>query len=452
MKLLPHQIEDAAFLAARKFAGNFSGMGSGKTLTGAEACRLVMDEDDKAIVVGPPISLTMWAENLEEHTSRIAQVVKTSKMKLDPSATFYVLSYQIAVSRVAELKRLGAKVLICDESHALKSVGAKRTKMLLGRKNHTDGKGLVDCVDHAWMLTGTPQTRWNDDLYSFLVRANPQALKEKAGGCGLDRFMLRYCITQRKTFSARQRVPTTVVVGNRNTDELREMMYGGDNPVAVRRELKEVWAQMPPLTVSHLTVRLDTDAQLKADLKALEKRTMADIQQAVARKDENLAAMRRRLGAAKVKFAAEEIIDRLQAGTGPYFVGVWHRDVIDGLMQALSGYRVAVIDGRTKGKDRDEAQDKFNSGKLDILIGQIAACGTSLNLQGGGHKIIEIEQDWSPSIMDQFRARLLRLGQQADHVHVDVFQSDTKLDRAVSRTSATKAREHERVNRQETSQ
>ena len=35
--LLPHQIADADFLASKSFAGNFSGMGSGKTLSAIAA-------------------------------------------------------------------------------------------------------------------------------------------------------------------------------------------------------------------------------------------------------------------------------------------------------------------------------------------------------------------------------------------------------------------------------
>ena len=61
-QLLPHQIEDAQFLASKSFAGNFSGMGSGKTLTALEAFRLARElVTDQVIIVGPPISLRMWA-------------------------------------------------------------------------------------------------------------------------------------------------------------------------------------------------------------------------------------------------------------------------------------------------------------------------------------------------------------------------------------------------------
>ena len=73
MKLLPHQIEDAQFLASKSFAGCFSGMGSGKTLTALEACRHVMVLGDTVLIVGPPISLFMWAAEFTRHLDIPAQ-------------------------------------------------------------------------------------------------------------------------------------------------------------------------------------------------------------------------------------------------------------------------------------------------------------------------------------------------------------------------------------------
>ena len=58
--LLTHQIEDSKFLASRAFAGCFSGMGSGKTLTALAACREV--QALSVLIIAPPIALDMWAE------------------------------------------------------------------------------------------------------------------------------------------------------------------------------------------------------------------------------------------------------------------------------------------------------------------------------------------------------------------------------------------------------
>ena len=105
-----------------------------------------------------------------------------------------------------------------------------------------------------------------------------------------------------------------------------------------------------------------------------------------------------------------------------------------------------VVVGRRRPRHRHRApalraHEGLNSGELDVLVGQIAAMGVSLNLQHGGNRIIVVEEDWSPSVMDQFFARLHRIGQ-TEHVHVDILESDDKLSQAVRRTSNAKRAAH----------
>ena len=431
-QLLPHQIEDAQFLAARRFAGNFSGMGSGKTLTALEAFRLVRElVTDQVIIIGPPISLRMWQSEFEAFFSGdTAQLVKTGKTKIDGAATALIMSYEIATKRAAELSQLKARALILDEAHACKSVKAKRTKAILG------SGGLAGSVGHTWCLTGTPITRWNDDLYPFLCRASAAGMKERCGGSSVDRFNLRYTVVQSRQFPG-ARYPTKMTVGSRNTDELYRWIFG-DN-LAVRRELADVWAAMPPLTTNRLQIGLDMDDELRDILAGF--KTMQQIEQAVASNDEHIATARRKIGEGKVGSAAAEIRDRIEIGQGPILVGAWHRSVIDALADELSDLRVGVLDGRTSANEKSRLQDAFNDKKLDVLIGQIAAMGVSLNLQHGGNRIIVVEEDWSPSVMDQFFARLHRIGQ-TEHVHVDILESDDKLSQAVRRISNTKRGAH----------
>jgi len=434
--LLQHQIEDAQFLASKKFAGCFSGMGSGKTLTALEAVRL--RNPAITIIVGPPISLHMWKEEFEEFGLGKAQLLKTGKTPIDWAASAIICSWAIARTRVSDLKRINAGVLIMDEAHAVKSPAAKTTQAMIGRG------GLCESVDRTWLLTGTPITRWNDDIFTFLCRADMDGLKQRCGGNSLDKFRLRFCVTQMKKFSPRQPSPVPVTVGNRNTDELNQWLFDGG--LAVRRELKDVWAAMPPLTTNSLLVPLDADAELKSMLKDMGKMNQSQIEEAVRTKDPHLATIRRRIGAAKVKAAASEIADRIESGAGGVLVGAWHTEVIDELVKALSGgkVRVASLDGRTSAASKQAIQSEFNNGQLDVIVGQISAMGVSLNLQHGGNRIVVVEEDWSPSVMDQFFARLHRIGQ-TDHVHVDILRGDNKLEAAVARISATKRREHARA-------
>jgi len=443
MILLPHQIEDAAFLASRKFAGCFSGMGSGKTRTALEAARLVGAEC--VVIIAPPIALRMWAREARDHLMLPAQVIKTGASKIDPLAQILIMSYEIATKRAEELKRIASplakSVLICDESHALKSIKAKRTKAILGFG------GLCSAFAHSWMLTGTPSTRWNDDLIPFLFRAAPEAMKAKLGGLSIERFEIRYTIRQQKQFPG-ARFPVSMTIGSRNTEELRDILYSGPDRVAVRRELADVWAAMPPITHNRYSIPLSASPEVTAALADLRTMSQHQVEEKLAAKDPALSTIRRLIGLGKVDAAVEVIAERASALTAAaVLVGAWHTEVIDELCAGVraKGLVCEILDGRASMARKAELEAKFNAGGLDVLVGQIGAMGVSLNLQRGGNCIIVVEEDWSPAIMDQFYARLHRMGQEK-HVHVDTLESETKIDDAIHKISSEKARHHAKLN------
>lgn len=439
MKLLPHQIEDAKFLASRKIAGCFNGMGTGKTLTALQAT--IEAEVLRAVIIGPPISLRMWAQEAANWTGAKVQILSkgTTPIDRDPEVEILICSYEIATKRQHELMAWAREplngmrtALICDESHALKSTKAKRTKAVLGRG------GMCEAFEHTWLLTGSPMTRWADDLIPFLFRAAPQEIKKKIGALSIERYNLRYCITQKRSFPGSRR-PVIMTVGSRNLDELGAILA----TCATRRTLDDVWESMPSLTHTRLAVEV---SGVSAINRQIEKMTMAEIEQALADKDENLATMRRELGLSMIPEAADFIWQRADAEQGAILVGAWHREVIDGLVDLLhvKKLRVAKLDGRTSAAMKTEIQRQFNEGELDVLVGQIAAMGVSLNLQRGGNSIVVVEEDWSYEIMSQFYARLHRMGQ-GKPVHVDTLYVDNKLAKAVHSISQAKKRAAEQT-------
>ena len=162
-----------------------------------------------------------------------------------------------------------------------------------------------------------------------------------------------------------------------------------------------------------------------------------------------MPTMRRLIGLAKVEAAAEYLVERVADTQGAVLVGAWHTQVIDSMVERLQikKLRVASLDCRTPAAKKTQLQAAFNAGDLDVLVGQIAAMGVSLNLQRGGNCIVTVEEDWSPAVMDQFYARLHRMGQEK-HVHVDKLIVANKLDRAVARLASKKAAEHRKLNAQ----
>jgi SNF2 family DNA or RNA helicase len=441
--LFPHQERGASFLAsAPGTKGLFFGMGTGKTLTSLEAFK--RSDAHRLLVIAPPIALPMWAEEAANYlgaddSAWDVSILKTGTTKISHRDDVLVVSYAIAAKRSAELRDwLAAErsALICDESHALKSSKAKRTQAILGRD------GIARGAIYSWMLTGTPITRWNDDVFPFLCNADLPGMKQKLGGNSLEKFQLKFTVRQKRQFPG-ARFPVQMVVGNRNTDELGHWIY--DEGHALRVDLKEVFDAMPPLTQNRYDIKLDADAALKAKLKELEKATLQEVRQKLESKEPALATIRRELGLAKVKAAADEISERIEAGQN-VLVGAWHTEVIDALREALHarGYSTGIIDGRVSSSHKQALKDRWNAGNVNALICQIAAAGVSLNLQHGGTQIIVVEEDWSPEVMRQFYARLWRYGQEK-HVHVDTLTTGTKLDKAIARISDTKAREADKI-------
>ena len=193
------------------------------------------------------------------------------------------------------------------------------------------------------------------------------------------------------------------------------MIFDG---MAVRHELADVWKNMPPITHNRLSIELSKSAELKEVLDFLDNAAMRDIEEAMRKQDESISSARRIIGLAKVDAAAAEIIERVNAGNHPILVGAWHRQVIDGLVTAISdaGISVSSLDGRTSAKWKDTLTQEFNDKQLKVLVGQISAMGVSLNLQRGSSHIIVVEetghhQSWT----------VLTVRAQQHGVHVDTL-------------------------------
>jgi SWI/SNF-related matrix-associated actin-dependent regulator 1 of chromatin subfamily A len=235
------------------------------------------------------------------------------------------------------------------------------------------------------------------------------------------------------------------VVGSRNLDELNTLLFE-DEPVAVRRRMKDVVADMPALTYSTYTVAQSQVEGLSDAWKAYSGMSDQQLAYKLSKGEEGLATVRRLLGESKVKAAAAEIIDQVEAGHKPLLVFAWHRNVIQGLADLFidADLNARELTGSTPQVVRDRAIEMFNDKSIDVLVAQIAAAGVSINLQKGGSRCIFVERDWSPANMSQAIARLWRMGQ-LDHVQVDYFDAAHKLDKIVATMLARKASAHARI-------
>jgi SNF2 family DNA or RNA helicase len=116
---------------------------------------------------------------------------------------------------------------------------------------------------------------------------------------------------------------------------------------------------------------------------------------------------------------------------GPLLVLHWHTEVGHALAQALrtAGRTVVTISGVTGPALRDKAVRAFQAGEVDILLGQIIAMGSAINLQANCRHVVFAERSFSPRDMRQAFARVWRLGQ-SEHVQVDYLDAAHPLDEA----------------------
>lgn len=433
-----YQVEDSDAMLEYQYAYLWADPGTGKTLTSMEALR--KGKFDRAVIICPKIALAMWKEELEKHLGltnvAVLRTGKVPKKLALHSFKVVITTYDLAPALADRLKdyALGKRnvndrthdksnaALILDEAHRVKSKDAKRTIAILGR-NVLGLDGIVRPFEAVWMLTGTPITRYADDLWAPLVRGRHDILKYH-GVETYAKFVNEFCTQEYKSYHPSQ-PKRLVITGSRNPTRLSKIL--ADCKV-IRRKLNDVVDNMPEVTYRTVDVGYTNVENVTVNEATLIKE--------LSNPDSGLSKVRRMLGIAKASDVASYI---LEEGRKPVLVGFWHKQVAEELRQILEseGLVVAVVDGSTAEGVRLEYEKDFNSGIIDVLLGQVQAMGEVLNLQAMCDHVIIAEELISPSQLQQFVARVHRRGQKR-HVQVDFCRSEHSIDDALHRIRTRK--------------
>jgi len=128
-----------------------------------------------------------------------------------------------------------------------------------------------------------------------------------------------------------------------------------------------------------------------------------------------LATLRRRIGLAKSAHTADMIATELESGVEKVIIFYHHKDVGAALVEAFSARRAfgtpAHYYGGMNQAKRDAVVARFNKDKTcRVLVAQIQAAGTGLNLQAA-ERVVIVEPAWTPALNEQAIARAHRGGQ-----------------------------------------
>jgi SWI/SNF-related matrix-associated actin-dependent regulator 1 of chromatin subfamily A len=377
-QLRPYQSHGAKFLSERRAALLADEPRVGKTAQAVIACDTIGAQS--VLVLCPASAVPGWKREFDRF------------LECPPRVT--VMSYDMAIRVIPQNPdRFGYDVLILDEAHYLKNPKAKRTQLVYGTKS--DGKGgIAGMCNRVYALTGTPMPKDASELFPMLRALAPERIMNVKTQKPYNywQFVQKYCKTKNNGFGIQ-------IVGTKNHDELRQKLSG----FMLRRSLADVAPEMPVMQYVTLPVEAKFPSGLSTEIdiarRALEEGGLEGLN-AVAG---HVATLRRMTGIAKVRPVAEWVKTHFECGGGKLVIFAHHRAVLDGLDDELADahHMAARIDGTTEASNREWMIKEFQTGKFDVILGQLQAAGTAIRLDAAD-EVLFVEASWVPS--DNFQA------------------------------------------------
>lgn len=227
--LMPFQLDGLKFViqrGGRALIGDE--MGCGKTM---QAIGLLQHYRNHwpALLIVPVNLVNQWKQEILQYSSELIQlhdicIIKTKKDQIT-SKKICIIPYTM-IDSFQEQDKLTCDqfgMIICDESHNIKSMDAKRTHCVLP---------LLRACTIAICLSGTPAVNRPVELYTQLNGLLPSVF------AAYDQFTKRYCDAK----PARYNAAILDVKGSSNESELRLLL---ENMVMIRRLKADVVKSLP---------------------------------------------------------------------------------------------------------------------------------------------------------------------------------------------------------------
>lgn len=344
-------------------------MGLGKTLQAISAIAHRSSVGaNRFLVVCPASVITNWMREVdarsslpiikihgEDHKTSLQRWVESSGIGI---TTFDTLkSFEISDEQIAGL---GVDTVIVDEAHYIKNISTGRTRTI---------SKWLDRSPNVIFLTGTPLENRLDE---FIALAK---LLDSKMGNDLSRVALAA-----------------------GPESFRRAVA----PIYLRRNTEEVLKELPELI----------EVFEYCTWEGVDKQNYID---AVA--SGNFMAMRRAAFCAQPNMMPSklerllELVDESFESGQKVIVFSFFRSIIEQVMQALGERAIGPITGSVSSAQRQNIVDEFqNSPTPRVLVGQIQAAGTGLNIQAAS-VVILCEPQIKPSLEVQAIARAHRMGQ-----------------------------------------
>lgn len=394
IKLYPHQETARDFLLEKKRAILADSPRVGKSLSTAAATVQHLP----ALIVCPAIVKNVWLAAINNIDPSVPVLVVNGKaaaqgLTKQPGVT--IVNYDL-IQYLPEKARF--ETLVLDECHRIKNPKAARTRTSLR---------LMKVCPRVYALSGTILPNRPAEIFPILH------------GLGIYRggwfdFVYRYCKAWSPPWGGLD------VSGASNIPELKAMI----KPHILRRKKEDVFENYKEPQVSLITFDMPIDKREREfDVDALVRNPDALLA------FEGLSEIMREAGMKKIAPSAEFVEDLLHAGE-PVVVFAHHKDVVRGLAEKLAAFKPVMVVGDTPQKERNQNIADFQSGKTDLIIGNVSSMGEGVDLSRSD-TIVFVEATWQTSALEQASSRVENIKKNGTQPLVYILTIRASLDHEV---------------------
>lgn len=407
--LRPYQNQAADFLFETDRAMVLAPVGAGKTALTLVAIRdmIAAGHAKRVLVIAPKrVCQTVWPVECPKWTPELTISVavgtpKQRKAALDADTHIVVANYDTLQQLSTE--KLKFDIIVFDELTRLKNPSGARFKALAK---------VIDQIPIRWGLTGSFTSNGLEDVFGQ-CKIIDQRLLGRSKGAFLQQYF--YCINQ----DFNQWEPRQGAL---------EQVMQRIKPATFVLEPGEYKDKLPPLHV--VEVKCDMDM---ADYNTMKRDFVVEFTDATA-----IAA-----NAAVVTSKLQQMASGFVYADKPKWISKHKFDRLDELLDENQhantiiayGYREELDElkrryPQAKTLDEENAVDKWNAGKIPLLLVHPKSAGHGLNLQYGGCHIVFLSLPWSLELYEQTVGRLHRGGQRHD-VWCYVFLTNGTVDERI---------------------
>ena len=410
MKLRSYQKEGVDFIVSHKHSLLADEMGLGKTIQAIGAMNVLCAT--KVLVVCPASVKLNWKREIQNwiyNKHLEIQVVGSGSDMISDRVNIIIVNYDLLLKDHIhkQLKKRKYHILVCDEAHYLKNMGAERTKRVLGRG------GVARCANYKTLLTGTPVLNKPVELFPMLRTLKFQAVEEYST---YKKFAYRY------NGAYEDSMGYTRLGQPSNLSELHEKIKS----FMLRRKIADVEKELPEVTYQMIEFPIDSKIQKVIDHEY-------ELQGECGDSDNNsfghMAVIRHETAWAKLGLCIKHIKELLDEKE-KIIVFAHHRDIIEELRNLLSGFGVRILWGAMTSEQKQQSVDDFMTRKdIRIFIGQTQAAGQGIDgLQKASDTVVFVEASWVPGEIKQAIGRLRRIGQKSKNIFAQFLVAEGTID------------------------